>query len=404
MRILLSAYACAPDRGSEPGGGWNWARELARCGHDVTVLTLPDSAAEIAAAMRERPITGLSFEYVGTPEPAQRVPGQPGVYVDYVAWQWAAYVRAKELIEHERFDLIHHVSFGSLSLGSFLGLLPLPFVFGPVGGGQVAPQSLRAYFVGRWRAEALRTLIVQGLLPALPTARLAVTRSALVLAANEETRRLAERLGARDVELMPDVGIDEQAILSAPPPPSEGRCFQLLWVGRFQAHKGLPLALRAVASLPPTTAVELQIIGYGPLGSELDGWIDRLGIAERVRVIGRLPWEAVIQAYRTSDALLFTSIRESGGSQILEALAQGCPVIALDHHGARAILTDDTSLRVPVSDPRTTAEGLARAIQRLASDRALRASMASRALDLARRHTWAGKARAVTELYADLPF
>ena len=39
MRILLSAFACAPHSGSEPGVGWHWALELARLGHDVLVLT-----------------------------------------------------------------------------------------------------------------------------------------------------------------------------------------------------------------------------------------------------------------------------------------------------------------------------------------------------------------------------
>jgi glycosyltransferase involved in cell wall biosynthesis len=402
MRILLSAYACAPDRGSEPGGGWNWARGLARCGHQVTVLTLPNAAEEIAASLREHPVDGLSFEYLPTPEPARRITGQSGVYAEYLAWQWAAYHRAKLLIQHERFDLVHHVSFGSLSLGSFLGLLPLPFVFGPVGGGQVAPRALRPVFVGRWRAEVVRTLIVEGLLPALPTARLAVSRAALVLAANDETRRLVERLGARHVRPMPDVGVDEASIASSPGPGSQDGRLRLLWVGRFQAHKGLPLALRAVASLPPTSSVELRIVGYGPLETELPGWIARLGLGDRVRVVGRLPWNAMNEQYRTSDALLFTSIRESGGIQMLEALAQGCPVIALDHQGARVILTDDTSLRVPVGDPRTTVAGLARAIQRMADDPSLRAEMATQALEVAHQHTWAGKARAATDLYAEV--
>jgi short-subunit dehydrogenase len=39
MRILLSAYACEPGRGSEPGVGWHWATELARLGHEVAVIT-----------------------------------------------------------------------------------------------------------------------------------------------------------------------------------------------------------------------------------------------------------------------------------------------------------------------------------------------------------------------------
>ena len=39
MRVLLSAFQCAPGLGSEPGTGWHWATTLPRLGHEVTVLT-----------------------------------------------------------------------------------------------------------------------------------------------------------------------------------------------------------------------------------------------------------------------------------------------------------------------------------------------------------------------------
>lgn len=53
----------------------------------------------------------------------------------------------------ERFDIVHHVSWGSLQLGTWMGFLPVPLVFGPVGGGQTAPASLREFHAGDWRTE-----------------------------------------------------------------------------------------------------------------------------------------------------------------------------------------------------------------------------------------------------------
>jgi glycosyltransferase involved in cell wall biosynthesis len=104
--------------------------------------------------------------------------------------------------------------------------------------------------------------------------------------------------------------------------------------------------------------------------------------------------------YRAADALLFTSIRESGGIQMLEALARGCPVIALDHQGPRVLITDDVGVRATVGEPSSTAHALTDGIQRLVDDPGLRERMARNAIDLARQHTWSGKARTVTELYA----
>ena len=55
MRVLLSAFACAPNRGSEPGVGWNWALALAK-NNDVTVLTREENRREIEAYKKENDI------------------------------------------------------------------------------------------------------------------------------------------------------------------------------------------------------------------------------------------------------------------------------------------------------------------------------------------------------------
>ena len=39
LKVLLSAYACEPNKGSEPGVGWNWLIEIAKLNHKVTVIT-----------------------------------------------------------------------------------------------------------------------------------------------------------------------------------------------------------------------------------------------------------------------------------------------------------------------------------------------------------------------------
>ena len=60
-RILLSAYACEPGRGSEPGVGWGWATELAELGHEVWVLTRADNRMTIA---RNPPVDPLNPRFI----------------------------------------------------------------------------------------------------------------------------------------------------------------------------------------------------------------------------------------------------------------------------------------------------------------------------------------------------
>ena len=62
-RILLSAYACEPGKGSEPAVGWMWAMELAAAGHEVWVITRAANRAAIESELQQRERTGLHFEY-----------------------------------------------------------------------------------------------------------------------------------------------------------------------------------------------------------------------------------------------------------------------------------------------------------------------------------------------------
>src|SRR5208282_3662094 len=105
MRILLSAYACEPGRGSEPGVGWGWATELARSGHQVWVLTRTDNRAAIE---RDTGASGpcLSFIYYELPEWVQRWRRFSAVKpLYYILWQWAAARYIRKLFPQIPFDI-----------------------------------------------------------------------------------------------------------------------------------------------------------------------------------------------------------------------------------------------------------------------------------------------------------
>lgn len=398
MRILVSAYGVTPGGSSEVGLGWHWPRALARRGHEVRVLMTATRDAAVQAALDADPVDGLSYEPVAVPRWGEGVPGQIGVYVRYLAWQLAAYRRARQLTATERFDLIHHLSWGSLQLGSFLWRLDAPFVFGPVGGGQVGAATLRPYYVGRWATEAIRTFVTRYLIPLNPLTRLTVSRAALVLVNNDETMAFARRLGARDVAYLSEIGLPPDHVDSTPPEGGDD-VLRLLWVGRLMPRKAVPLALRAMAALPEDAPVHLTVVGYGPQEGQMAGWIRELGLEDRVTFTGRVPFEAMAGHYRSSDALLFTSIRDSSGAQLLEAMGHGVPVITLAHHGANRLVPDDAGVKVPVTSADGTLRDLASAILDMAGSAQRRRAMAAAALAFARSQTWPQKAIEMESVY-----
>jgi glycosyltransferase involved in cell wall biosynthesis len=148
--------------------------------------------------------------------------------------------------------------------------------------------------------------------------------------------------------------------------------------------------------------VHLTVLGDGPLGDRVPVWIDDLGIADRVTWHGHVPWEQVRTAYRTHDVFLFNSLRDSFGSQLLEAMAHGLPIVTLDLHGARAFVPDAASIKVAAKTPEATAKGLARALDTLARHPDRWQEMQQAGRDLTRQMTWARKAERITALYETL--
>ena len=67
MKVLLSAYECQPNTGSEYGLGWAWASGLAAMGHEIWVITLSDNQAKIELEMLRNPISNLRFIYCKMP-------------------------------------------------------------------------------------------------------------------------------------------------------------------------------------------------------------------------------------------------------------------------------------------------------------------------------------------------
>jgi hypothetical protein len=105
--------------------------------------------------------------------------------------------------------MIHHVSWGSLYMGTFLWKLDVPLVFGPCGGGQFPPKAFKKYFYEYWRTERIREFASKFLLILNPTVRHTLERAKLVLVTNQETLEMAKANGAKKIKIFLDTGLPE---------------------------------------------------------------------------------------------------------------------------------------------------------------------------------------------------
>jgi glycosyltransferase involved in cell wall biosynthesis len=181
--------------------------------------------------------------------------------------------------------------------------------------------------------------------------------------------------GLPRVEVLPNVvDAEETRLLAAAPPAFPLPERFLLFVGKLEENKGARLLVPAVAAA--RTGLPLVVLGEGSLAHALKFDATAAGIPLVIR--GWAEREDVIRALARATALVFPSLWPEPLSRVLlEALAVGTPIAAMETGGTREILTGESGLLVP------DAASLGEAVGRLAGDAALRARLSDAARDRA---------------------
>ena len=222
----------------------------------------------------------------------------------------------------------------------------------------------------------------------------------LLLATNSETLEAAKLMGAKDAKLFLDTGLPDHYFADTPKTQFQNKKLNILWVGRLLERKALKLSLQAVARLK--IPFSMTILGDGPQDMLVDQWIKEFGLEGKVNWPGRVPWDEVQHAYQANEVFLFTSLRDSFGSQLLEAMSNGLAIVTLDHQGAHDFVPDDAGIRVQVSTPAATSKALADALTAMFEQPEKLESMSKTGLDFARQHDWALKAAHMTKMYGSV--
>jgi glycosyltransferase involved in cell wall biosynthesis len=398
LNVLVVGHACLPEYGSELGVTWNWAWHLA-ARNCVWVITHGIFRAPIERYLREHPRPNLHFIFVG---PLGRWDpwngAEPrGIHLHYLMWRHAVVAAAKRLIATEPIDVVHHVSWSTISAPPLLWQTGKPFVWGPIGGGQILPWAFLASLGRAAAPELLRTLRVW-LMPWMPPLRRTVARARVILAANDETAAMLRRAGAHHISLLPDVGVPTTLLQPPKPERARGAPLTVLWAGRFEHSKGLAICLK-VAKAVQTRGVRFLIAGGGRQAEWAERYARDLGLHDRVTFLGRLPWQELQRRFAEADLFLFTSLKDTLASVNFEAMAKGCPVMCLNHNGVATHLPDAATIKVPVTTPRAVVHEMARHIDALVSDRERLRQMSEAAYLFAQTQRWDSRAMIMEELY-----
>ena len=377
MKILISAFACVPGHGSEPGVGWGVVQQAAKR-HQVWVLTDADPRREVEAGLAAAPAPSLHFTFISGPGGLKNLRHKwifEQLY--YILWQFMAFNAARRLHRQVGFDLVHHVTYVNSWLPIWMGWLGVPFIWSAGTKDRLPWPFLKGISWQGRISEVLRNSAMAAL--GSFTYYSVAQKSSLILSGS------APQVwpGSLPVIRFPLGGLlQEETTILGQIPARQGNPVRFVSIGRLLGWKGFAMALKAFARLYGDPALsengvntEYWIIGDGPERPYLEQLAGRLGCRERVRFWGWRPRSEVWRLLAEVDILVLPSLHESCSIVLLEAMAAARPVICLDAGGPAQVAHNDCGFIIPVHNPEQVTHDLTAAFKRLALDPKLRQRM-----------------------------
>jgi glycosyltransferase involved in cell wall biosynthesis len=400
LRVLILAYQLDGEDVGEVYSAFKWVEALSQQA-EVTVLASHRGRSRPLAEQLPR------AEVVSWPEPRllhtrfERINAQAKPWLPVFGRKAASWLRAR-LAEGGRFDVAHQILPQAMRYASPLRRFDLPYVIGPLGGSLETPPGFQAEVgrdrglvrlrgIDRWRLRYDRAL------------RASYQGAAMLLGVAPYVQERLADAGLGDLPFRPVLERGHGPLPELPDRPAEVGKLRLLHVGRTIRTKALRDVVRAMAQLRDLPGVTLVSAGDGPDLAACKAEAEKLGVADRVTFLGRIPRDRVDAEYRAADVFCFPSFREPMGGVFFEAMEWGLPVIAAARGGPDFIIDDASGLRLPVETPEQFARDIAGAIRKLAMDPDLRQRLGQGArARIASFGTWEEKAAQTIALYREI--
>jgi len=412
LTALVHAYACNPNYGSEEGVGWGWVVAISEH-HDLHVLTAAYHESDIEAALDKQPALRerIRFHYVPErvwhyrPTPVwkwiEASIAKPIMHVAYRSWQRAAYKYAKRLLETTPLDLIHVITYVGFRFPGKFWKLPIPLVWGPIGGLENTPWRYFSVFgtagivkfTGRNIINTAHKLFLRG-----PKKAFRKAEGGVIAATSSIRDEIEKWYGVRS-EVRCEIGAVGQPDTVETTARPDGEPLKIVWSGLHEDRKALPILFEALAILPNSINWSLTVLGSGPLTNRWKERSVQLGVADHVTWTGRVGRDVAIARMSASHVMVVTSVYDLTSSVIIEALSVGLPVICPDHYGFRDAIDESCGLKVATTSLADISRGIADAIERLHDDEAGRQRLASSALERANHYSWKETGRLVSRIY-----
>ncbi|MGL1922386.1 MAG: glycosyltransferase [Hyphomicrobiales bacterium] len=401
---MISAYACSPYKGSEPGVGWGFVLALSKL-HDLWVIVEEEKfRADIELWQSKSPeeAKNIHFHFLRKKRNRKlRKIWPPSYYWFYRIWHQDALELAEKLHRAIDFDLVHQLTMVGYREPGYLWKMGIPFVWGPVGGmgyfpwrflGQVGLYG-GVYFLGYNTYNWLQERFLKR-----PKMAAQKAQSGLLLATSENKTIALHRWNI-DGQVLAEVGVPKNIVDSPNSRLKNAQPFRLVWSGQHTPGKALNLALLALAQLPKSINWQLDILGSGRRTAAWKKMAEQLNIDEHCHFYGNLPRDKALNIMQNAHVMLITSLRDLTSTVTIEALSLGLPIICPNHCGFADAVTSECGIQISLITPKKFTTDFAQSIIDLEQNENLRFQLAIGAIERARKYNWNTKANYISNIY-----
>ncbi len=432
QKILITAYAVNPYKGSEDGIAWNIIEQMSRH-NQVIAITRENNQTAIDNYINTHPKkveSHLQFEYFDLPSWMRFwKKGSRGALLYHYLWHLAVvfFIWRKQFV----FDLAHHLNFNNDWTPSFLWLLGKPFVWGPIGHHPKIPTAyIRPYGTKAVLLEQIKWWVKKCFWTFDPFLKITKWKAQKIIALNSSVREVLNIKGDKLV-VIPAAGterpVDSFREMNSLQPPltkrgsilrnkildrkkdSHKKKFTILSIGRLVALKGFDITIDAFAkfynTLPETEKenAQLVLIGKGPQKKLIDQRIDYYDLPlNSILYFDWMDRAALSEYYRAAQVFFFPS-HEGAGMVVPEALSYGLPVLCFDNVGPGELMNKRCGISIPYSHRTTSIQAFSDALRKLYFNIDYRNTLATNAFQrFEEQFTWEGKGLAIQELYEEV--
>lgn len=399
-KILVNAYACSPNMGSEPGMAWNWCVNLAKY-YELHIITEGEFRSQIEEALITIPQrNNMHFYYNQVSEKVRRICWNQGdwrFYFFYNKWQIKTLEIAKNIVSLNSISAIHQLNMIGFREPGYLWKLGLPFIWGPINAKEGIPLAYLdgAPFKNKMFIR-LKNLLNRLQLRYSSRVNYVMKHADAVIAASSDSVNSIKKYYNITPYLLNESGCTPESIVERN---WDRSTLDVLWVGRFIFTKQLDLALEVISKLSNIN-IRFHVVG-GDVSDEVKfkEQINNLGISGKCEWYGKISHKEVINLMRKSHIFLFTSIAEGTPHVVLEAIGVGLPVLCFDTCGQGDVVNDHVGKKIPLSTPEKSIRDFADQIIFWDKNRNLLKQLSQNCTERQLELSWPNKLEQMIEIY-----